>query len=670
MAHQNSGHTVLLTEQEAQRIRTTVLERQKQCSERKGNAREPRDAHATVSQATGTSLMMDMGSMAGQGQGDKLPALGVGQAYPPSTASLDALEPMKLAELRMDTHHRGRSLAVKRASRCPVVTLAARSWTAVQDDDDEGEETERLEICLHKTTDGRDTLESARRYIIKEPYFTLTEDGEATLRIDHPSDLVVCPEEIVKGSGSPSAPAAQDAARAEELAKKCKDKGNAALQKRDLPLARESYTQGLGLARQEAVQRTNPGLARDIARNRAHVHLLMDRQDEAVADAEASLTGADDQRSKELDSKAYFRAGSGAYNLGRYERAKEYFEKAKALAPEEKGAAAYLRRIETRLREQARGEYDFQRLRAGLSRASPRADAASFTGKTEVGSSGAGRGRGLFAKCDVAAGEVVMVEKAFCVVWGHESDALTAMTYDVRDDRIRAAPVGLAKAVTQRLLRNPSQIDRVMDLYGDYRGEGEASTPAPTPTRAGEAPVVDVFRVHDIVSRNAFGPGGQYGDEGAANASTGLWVRAAYINHSCAANARKEYVGDLMVLRALRPIRAGDEILHSYDASADLAARRRALATTWGFECGCALCAAEETDGEELRGRRAGLARDADAFVDATPWAAAGRAAVSRARRLARDIDATYDDDKYRDLPRLASERIREWLAKAKPPKP
>ncbi|CCF36969.1 TPR domain-containing protein, partial [Colletotrichum higginsianum] len=333
MAHQNGGNTVLLTEQEAQRIRATVQETRKQCSERKGNAREFRDAHATVSQATGTSLMMDMGSMAGQGQRDTLPALGVGQTYPPSTASLQDLKPMKFTELQVETHHRGRSLIVKRASRCPVVTLAARSWTVVQDEEEK--ETERLEICLHKTTDGEDTLESARRYIIKEPYFTLTEDGEATLRIDHPSDLVVCQDEIVKGSSTQ----VEDAEKGEVLAKKCKDKGNAALQKKDLPLTRESYSQGLKLARQEAVQKTNPDLARDIARNRAHVHLLLDRQDEAIADAKASLIGADDQRSKELDSKAYFRAGSGAYNLGQYQQAKEYFEQAKKLAPEEKGAA-------------------------------------------------------------------------------------------------------------------------------------------------------------------------------------------------------------------------------------------------------------------------------------------------------------------------------------------
>ncbi|TDZ21194.1 putative protein lysine methyltransferase SET6 [Colletotrichum orbiculare MAFF 240422] len=388
----------------------------------------------------------------------------------------------------------------------------------------------------------------------------------------------------------------------------------------------------------------------------------MDRQDEAIADAKASLIGADDQRSKELDSKAYFRAGSGAYNLGRYEEAKEYFEQAKKLAPEERGAAVYLRRLEARFREQKNGDYDLAKLRANLSQNSPRADAASFTAKTEVKDS-ANKGRGLFATRDIAAGEIVMVEKAFCVVWGHESDVLTAMTYDVRDDRIRVAPVGLTKAISQKLLRNPSQLDRVMDLYGDYQGETRPTN------NTQDGPVVDVFRVHDIVSRNAFGPGGQYGEEGARNASTGLWVWAAYINHSCVANARKEYVGDLMVLRAARPIRKGDEIFHSYDESADYEARQRALATTWGFECGCELCGAEKTDDEKLRRRRRTLVDEADDFINTTHWTNAKRIAIAKAQRFARDIDATYEDKKYEGVPRLGSERIREWLAKATPVK-
>jgi tetratricopeptide (TPR) repeat protein len=654
MASQNTN-TIFLTEQESERIRNTAKDTLKKCSELVGHARETRDSKTAISQATGASLMADMNMSQTKGQGDTLPALALGQPYPPCTLSLQDLQPMKLAQLQMATHHRGRRLTVKRAS--PVVTLTARSWTMVQDE--EGDDTERLEVRLHTSRHGEDVLESASLFIIKEPYFTLTDQGEATLRIDHPSDLIVC-RDAIANNNLISASDADTAAAAEKLARKCKDKGNAALKQPDLPLAHANYTEGLKVARQDVVLNMNPDLARDISRNRAYVNILLNQLDEATSDAKASLIGKEDQRSKDLDSKAYFRAGCAAYNLGEYHEAKAFFEEQQKLTPGDKTASINLRRIEVRLREQKTGAYNWKKIRAGLSRARPRVDAASFISNTNIGDS-PGRGHGMFATCNIPVGEIVMCDKAFSVVWGHESEALTAMTYDVRDDRIRVSPVGLSKSTVQKLLSNASQIERVMDLYGDYQGDGK------NVSRTEDGPVVDTFRVHDIVSRNAFSPGSQYGEEGARNASTGLWIWAAYINHSCIANLGKEFVGDLMVLRATRPITAGEEIFISYDGSSDYDARKTALMTTWGFECNCALCAAERADDPAVRKKRRELANEADTFVERENWANAKRLTIAKAQRLARAIDDTYDGERYKDVPRVAVRGIQEWLTKASP---
>ncbi|RKU47094.1 hypothetical protein DL546_001752 [Coniochaeta pulveracea] len=664
MASQHDGNTIFLSEQEAERIRNTVRNRVKECSARVGHEREPRDSQEAIRQATGASLLADMGGAPdpditqtnGRGHGGTLPALAVGQPYPPCAISVQDLQPMKLADLRMDTHHRGCKLTVKRAS--PVVPLTARSWTMVQDPDDAGGDIERLEICLHKSGYGdEDVLESASGFVIKEPYFTLTDQGEATIRIDHPSDLVLCRKDIASGSLAED----MDATTAEKMARSCKDKGNAALAKQDLQLAHAHYTEGLKVAQQKVLLDTNADLARDLSRNRAHVNLLLDRLDEAKTDATASLIGKDDQRSKDLDSKAFFRAGSAAYSLGEYQEAKDFFDERLKLMPDNKEATAFLKRIRRRLHEQETGSHDLKKIRAGLSRARPRVDAATFTRNTRVGES-TRRGRGLFATRDIAAGEIVMCEKAFCVVWGHESAALTAMTYDLRDDRIRVSPVGLSKSIVQKLLSNPSQIERVMDLHGDYQGDGKAASSTE------DGPVVDTFRVHDIMSRNAFGPGSQFGEEGASNASTGLWIWAAYINHSCIANAKKEYVGDLMVIRATQAIASGEEIFHAYDESSDYEARQKALMTTWGFECNCALCAVEKGDDPAVRKKRQELADEADAFVAREPWTNAKRLTIVKAQRLARSIDDTYDGKRYKSgLPRLATRRIQEWLANATP---
>ena len=194
--------------------------------------------------------------------------------------------------------------------------------------------------------------------------------------------------------------------------------------------------------------------------------------------------------------------------------AKKIFAEAQKFTPEDKDVTKQLRLTEARLKEQETGSYKWEKLKAGV-------DAGNFVNLTEVKES-PGRGRGLFAKRNIAQGELIMCEKAFCVVWGNESEALTAMTYDVRDDKIRVSPVGLTRAIVQKLLKNPSQISKVYSLFGDYSGEKESS-------KDGED-TVDVFRIHDIVSRNAFGPGDQDGISSTHNASTGLWTWAAYIN--------------------------------------------------------------------------------------------------------------------------------------------
>ncbi|KAL2194430.1 hypothetical protein P885DRAFT_42685 [Corynascus similis CBS 632.67] len=579
-----ASNTVYLTEQEVQRIRTTVKENAKTRSELRGNAREARGAKDAISQATGAALMADMGSMTMDKAKESIPALAVGQPYPPCTKSIQELQPMKLADLTMETHHRGRQLSVKRAS--PVVTLTSRSWTMVQD---EAGETERLELLLHKTRHRKDILDSNSIFIIKEPYFTLTEEGEPTLRIDHPSDLVVLP------STQDAQPLAPDAApeEVEKRATSHKQKGNAALTKGDLPLAHASYTAGLALA----ARLPTPDLARDLHRNRAHVNLLLSQFDAAEADALAALIpsppaetvsdGNDDAslRTAELNAKCYFRAGTAAYNLGRFADARAHFERQLSLMPQDKGATANRTR------------------------------------------------------CDVRG-------------------ALTAVTYDIRDDRIRVAPVGLERAIVERAGKNPSLIADVMGLYGDWdggEGKGIESTE--------DGPVVDVFRVHDIVARNAFGAGSKDGQEGGASA--GLWIRAAYLNHSCVPNAEREFVGDLMVIRAIKNIAAGEEIVHSYDESGVYEARQQALMTTWGFECTCALCAAEKGDDAAVREKRAKLVKEGDEFLKSAGSSTNKRLAIVKAKRLLAAIDETYDEKKYRGLPRLATRRLQQWLTAA-----
>jgi len=669
----NQYNTIFLTPEEDERVRKTFRGRLQKCQALAGQPRVPSDPRSSLNQMATASLLSDITvapeskPRAPKGQLDAMVAFGVGNPYPPCTVLLQDLQPMKLSDLQIDMHHRGRVLTVRRVS--PVVKLLAFSWTVVQEEF--SGETERLEVLLHKSKHGQDILESGSIFEIKEPYFTLSDQGDPTLRIDHPSDLVVCTdilpihsppstENVGDSKGAVSATA--HTAFTAKTAWECKEEGNTALRRKDLLLAHANYTQGLKLVTTDGAVKEE--LAFDLYRNRAHVNLVLNRPDEAKADALASLTGLEDQKHKNLDSKAYFRAGCAAYNLREFQEAKRFFEEQQRLTPDDKDVTARLKKTELRLQEQATGVYDFKKIKASLLIAHPRVDAASFTRDVKIAES-PGRGRGLFATRDIDPGEIILCEKAFCVVWGHEDEALTAMTYDGRDDRIRVFPAGLCKAVVQKLLNTPSQVDKVMDLYGDYRGLEKQLIVRDSGL------VIDTFQVHDIIARNAFGPGPVYEyssrhDRGdVSNVSAGLWILASYSNHSCIPNTKKECMGDLMVLRATQPIGAGEEITLSYDESSDYDARTPALMNTWGFTCTCALCVAEKADGPPLREKRRELEREADALVERDVAVGAQRLTIVKARRLARSISDTYDEERYNGLPRMALLKIQTWLAEA-----
>jgi len=653
MTFPNHHNTIFLTPEEDERIRKTLKGRFQKCEALKGQPREPGDAKHRLNQVRMASLIADFATSGKKTQGDAIVAFAVGNPYPPCTISLRDLQPMKLSELKIETHHRGRVLTVKRAAE--VVKLTAYSWTVVQEE--ESEDSERLEIWLHKQRHWREVLELGEVLTIMEPYFTLSDEGEPTLRVDHPTDLIVGKDDFdIKDAVDSSV-----ADSVVKSARNCKEEGNAALRQQDLPKSHAKYTQGLKLLTQ--VGATEEELAHDIFRNRAHVNLLLNRLDEAKMDALASLTGLDDEKHRELDGKAYMRAGSAAYNFGSFLEAKGFFEKQQKLMPGSKDAIARRRKTELRLKEQATGSYEFRRIKTGISTGLPQVDAASYSSNVEIKES-PGRGRGLFVIRELKPGEVIMAEKAFCAVWGHENEALTAMTYDKRDDKIRVSPAGLPKAIVQKLQDNPSLVENVIDLFGDYGGIGKQLI------LRDSIPVIDTFQIHDIVARNAFGlgpvdPSKQNNQEDANNASTALWVLSAYINHSCIPNAVKESTGDFMILRANQTIKAGDEITHSYDVSSDYDARCAALMTTWGFTCNCALCVVERTESPEVRKKRRELENEARGFVKRYETIGVKKITIVKARRLLKSINDTYDDARYKSLPRMALLEIEKWLSQA-----
>lgn len=73
--------------------------------------------------------------------------------------------------------------------------------------------------------------------------------------------------------------------------------------------------------------------------------------------------------------------------------------------------------------------------------------------------------------------------------------------------------------------------------------------------------------------------------------SSGVWSMASYINHSCLSNARRSFIGDMMIVRASRDLPSNTEITFWYKSP--MTGDRKEFPINlkhWGFKCDCILC--------------------------------------------------------------------------------
>lgn len=126
------------------------------------------------------------------------------------------------------------------------------------------------------------------------------------------------------------------------------------------------------------------------------------------------------------------------------------------------------------------------------------------------------------------------------------------------------------------------------------------------------------FLVTKIVSVNGFGAPRtsrasfrasiqeSEGEDGNSHKTSGIWIMASYVNHSCVQNCHRSFIGDMLIIRATRDIPADTELFFSYSPGEDLTSYTETQKTLkhWGFECDCALCLAKKaTSGDTLKRR-------------------------------------------------------------------
>ena len=352
------------------------------------------------------------------------------------------------------------------------------------------------------------------------------------------------------------------------------------------------------------------------------------------------------------DWRAYFTAAKAAYGLCDYATSRSHFESALAANRTAPGLQREYERCLARIHEEETGEYDFQAMYASLSPQQVHLDSGTFLGNVAVGVSPQ-HGNGLFATRDIAAGDVIFVEKATFMPNQYEPERASASLY---------------ATMVRQLYANPSLAASVLHLYGgDYKRTGAEGT------IIDGVPVVDVYLAESIRLKNCFSAPLSTLENTKVNTpndvmAKGLWRFASYLNHSCVPNTMRSFLGDMFISRAAHHIRAGEELFQQYvPVKADTRARQEQFLMGWGFACRCPLCA-----GEDAASDRAAYARRMEVLAQVEkmankrpPDAIVPDAAIRTMDRLAKQLEDLHEVDVYARLPRLALIYPLMWLVRA-----
>ncbi|KAK4543021.1 hypothetical protein LTR36_006019 [Oleoguttula mirabilis] len=592
----------------------------------------------------------------------------ISHAYPPSTTPVSELEAITISDLRLETHHRGRVLFVRTFGH-PIRLSSVQNVI-----EDEHGDVDKLAVYnVDPTLDPEKLLPKGAIFAIKEPFYKTTADGGVSLRVDHPSDIIRLQplDSNIPAGLSP---------RFVELDKSGADwkkEGNAAYASKDYIIAVDAYSQGLS-----ACSADDEVLKCDLLRNRAMVNLCLKRHESALSDAKNSVIAAsvdnDGGAMMQLNSKAYYRAGRAAYELGQFEQAEDLFSKAQALNPDDADAAREVKRIAARLSEMTSGSYDFAKMSKAASKKHNRLDHASFIKQGAVREAGK-HGRGLFATVDIKAGELILCDKAFSVAFESEEGGQTFMIINLNTERgSMGTQATLLFNTVQKMLHNPGEATRFLHLHdGGY-------TPKCSAQVVDGIATIDTFQAQAIIEHNCFGcptvrstskdAQQQAAKDMAGLGSSGIWVTASYINHACDGNARRAFIGDMMIVRATKDIAAEQEILMPYHlADADNGITQANFQRQWGFKCDCAICTAEARSPATQRKQRAKLVEDAKQFLKTHGPSAKSQpstATITKAEKLYAKLQDTYDKQLFHDTPRIALVSLGIWLCQVRTHKP
>ena len=569
-----------------------------------------------------------------------------------------------MADLELESHHRGRVLIL----RC--IEESVRSAAIQTIVEDSSGEAERLAIYnCPADLKPEDYLPEGAVFALKEPYYEQAGQGSC-IRVDHPSDLI-------RLSYSDSILPEQFRPSESKSALQWKDEGNKAYGSGNYHLALWLYNIAIDLL-SSSNKFEDVSLRRLILRNRTMVQFYLGDFEPALIDAKNAIIPqleVQDALDTKRNTTAYFRAGRAAYEMHQYDAAEQLFNRALELSSEDSDSDSLkeLEKIKVRRKEMA-GDYDFNILSKSTSKKHNRLDRADFISNTAVKDAGEGRGRGLFAKKGFKAGELIMCEKALSVSF--DSDVGASNGYAILNSKTQRRATGttatLLFQLVDKLKNSPATAKGFFDLQDDNY------TPQVSLEPIDGAVPVDTFRTLAVLDHNCYGCPTIRSSSNAAQAqlasskgypSSGMWLHASYINHACNGNAMRSFIGDMMVVRATRDIKDGDEICMPYRLPhPDNSVTQEELQKIWGFKCDCILCRAEAASPGKDKKQRIELIAKAMDFTNKNKpedGVTVDKKTIEQAARMYERLEKTYDSKKFDNLPRPGLLALGLWLCQA-----
>ncbi|KAG8726307.1 hypothetical protein FRC11_000405, partial [Ceratobasidium sp. 423] len=325
---------------------------------------------------------------------------------------------------------------------------------------------------------------------------------------------------------------------------------------------------------------------------------------------DAIVASEDEAMTDTLRSKARYRMALAYYASDRFKDALVVLEEKTVAQFSPRDFSELEQKTRQRLIEQVQGDYDWfalSKIADQINGHRQVPDVADYVGPVRVAQmSAVGGGRGLVTTRDVFAGELLPFAFAASVEYPELFQVLHARS----DTVVERASYELVGRAMQRLGGDHTAASA---LFLDLHSNSTASRPSlvadnlatflendgryweiPGKYIAGD---IDFNHVEGILASNGFLGVIENTSFGKTEV---IYLLPSMVNHACHGTAVRTSVGSVMVMRASRNLKAGEEVTCSYVGGIGGASfiSRSAALRKWLIDCHCELCLADQKDGE------------------------------------------------------------------------